>query len=94
MLARFFCVILLGLIVVPQIAIAQDFDSYSCQQLWWERNAIYKDRGYCFRTDRAIRAFGNAGCQYDDVESVPLSHTERRIIGDIQAWERRKSCPR
>lgn len=94
MRARLFSVVLLGLIVAPQVAIAQDFDTYTCEQLWWERNVIYKERGYCVKTARAIRAFGNEGCQYDDAESVPLSHTERQIISTIQAWERRKRCPR
>jgi hypothetical protein len=94
MLARLYCVVLLGLIVIPQTAIAQGFESYSCEDLWLERNTIYKERGYCVKTQRAIRVFGNEGCQYDDAASVPLSHTERQIISEIQAWERRKRCPR
>jgi hypothetical protein len=40
--------------------------SSSCEELWSERNAIFKAAGYCFRTPQAIQAFGNAGCQFDD----------------------------
>jgi hypothetical protein len=34
---------------------------------------IFKAARYCFKTQRAIQEFGNAGCQYDDLTSVPLS---------------------
>ena len=29
-----------------------------CQSLWVERNSIYKDAGYCFKTARAIKRRG------------------------------------
>src|SRR6266571_3665323 len=44
----------------------------SCEQLWVERNTIFKARGYCFKTPRAISYFGNAGCLYDDEAALPL----------------------
>lgn len=66
----------------------------SCGELWYARNEIYKAGGYCFRTQRGIRAFGNAGCQYDDVNDVPLSANQRREVAEIQRWERIKGCPR
>lgn len=75
-------------------ALAQEYGGMSCNELWHERNSIYKEAGYCFRTQRGIRAFGNAGCQYDDVNEVPLSSNARRDVADIQAWERRRGCPR
>jgi hypothetical protein len=34
----------------------------SCQDLWTERNGYYQANGYCFKTARAIRYFGNGGC--------------------------------
>lgn len=64
----------------------------SCASLWYKRNQIYKDAGYCFRTARAIRAFGNAGCSYDDINDVPLSAYQRAILRDIAAQERRMGC--
>ncbi len=66
----------------------------TCEQLWYSRNAIYKEAGFCFKTTRAIRTFGNAGCQYDDVEDVPLSSRQRREVNDIQRAESAMRCPR
>lgn len=68
--------------------------AFPCDALWGERNAIYKDAGYCFRTERAIRAFGNAGCRYDDLADVPLSARQRADIADIQRQERANGCAR
>ncbi|KAF0125920.1 MAG: hypothetical protein FD152_2704 [Xanthobacteraceae bacterium] len=72
--------------------LAQDFDAWSCQDLWMERNQIYKNAGYCFSTARAIRVFGNAGCVYDRQEDVPLSATQRRIVQAIIRAERFNGC--
>ncbi|RDJ21290.1 YARHG domain-containing protein [Bosea caraganae] len=66
----------------------------TCDGLWAARNEIYKAQGYCFRTQRAIAAFGNAGCQYDAIEDVPLSANDRRTINDIVRQERDLRCPR
>ena len=66
----------------------------ACAELWTQRNEIYKAQGYCFRTRRAIAAFGNAGCQYDNADEVPLSAAQRRTIADIQREERARRCPR
>jgi hypothetical protein len=83
----------LGL-ALPLLATATPAAAQSCEDLWYQRNEIYKAQGYCFRTQRGISAFGNAGCQYDNVEDVPLSATQRRIIADIQRAERTNRCPR
>jgi hypothetical protein len=64
----------------------------SCASLWYRRNQIYKDAGYCFKTARAIRAFGNAGCSYDDINDVPLSAYQHAIMRDIAAQEQRMGC--
>lgn len=66
----------------------------SCEDLWYSRNEVYKAQGYCFQTRRGIAAFGNAGCQYDNVEDVPLSANQRRTVADIQREERARRCPR
>lgn len=68
--------------------------AFPCDELWGERNAIYKDAGYCFRTERAIRAFGNSGCKYDELADVPLSARQRAYIADIQRQERENGCAR
>lgn len=74
--------------IAASSARAQDI----CGRLWVERNAIYKAKGYCFKTQRAISYFGNAGCMYDYEEEVPLSRGERQRIGRIRAEERALGC--
>ncbi|MCC0004472.1 MAG: YARHG domain-containing protein [Methylobacteriaceae bacterium] len=64
----------------------------SCGDLWYERNAIYKDAGYCFKTSRGIRAFGNSGCQYDNMNDVPLSANSRARVAEIVRMERDYGC--
>ncbi|MGU3407712.1 YARHG domain-containing protein [Methylobacterium brachiatum] len=68
--------------------------SSSCEELWSERNAIFKAAGYCFRTTPAIQAFGNAGCQFDDEADVPLSARQREQVAQIRATERQLGCAR
>lgn len=63
-----------------------------CDILWEMRNSIYKERGYCFKTPRAIRHFGNAGCQYDSESAVPLSRIERTNAATIKRVEQMKGC--
>jgi hypothetical protein len=78
-----------GMIAVPTAsAMAQGI----CQSLWVERNAIYKDAGYCFKTDRAISYFGNAGCRYEYEGDLPLSPRQRARIASILAEERANGC--
>jgi len=72
---------------------SRDFGSLSCAALWQARNAIFKAAGYCFKTQRAISQFGNAGCKYDDIQQVPLSNADRNEIGRITSAERLKHCP-
>lgn len=81
--------LLAGLAAMPAPALAE-----TCDDLWYARNEIYKAQGYCFRTRRGIEAFGNAGCQYDNVEDVPLSNSQRRTIAELQREERARRCPR
>jgi hypothetical protein len=63
-----------------------------CHRLWVERNQIYADHGYCFKTERAISYFGNEGCRYEYEADVPLSRRERARISRIQAQEREYGC--
>ncbi len=84
----------LGALLVGWLAAAAPAAAETCQDLWYARNEIYKAQGYCFRTQRGIAAFGNAGCQYDNVEDVPLSASQRRTIAALQQEERAMRCPR
>jgi len=64
----------------------------SCSSLWYQRNSIFKAAGYCFKTPRGIAAFGNAGCQYDDERSLPLSDKQKTDVSTIRTKEAAKSC--
>jgi hypothetical protein len=86
----FFSATFLALVLSAAPAAAR----YPCEELWSERNAVYAEAGYCFKTDEAIRAFGNAGCRYDDVEDVPLSARDRQKVQEIVRQERENDCPR
>ena len=63
-----------------------------CEELSYQRNAIYKAAGYCFKTAAQIRIFGNAGCQYDDMGDVPLSTRDRADVAGILRQEREAGC--
>jgi len=63
-----------------------------CQQLWVQRNQIFKVHGYCFKTQAAVDYFGNAGCLYNNQDSVPVTSAERSFIFRIVARERALGC--
>lgn len=69
-------------------AAAQSYRYMSCDELWYARNSIYADNGYCFKTQRAIRTFGRA--------CFPpygrLSRAEQQQVDLIVSWEKRKGC--
>lgn len=77
-----------ALVTMAGAASAQSYRYMSCDELWYERNLIYAENGYCFKTDRAIRVFGEA-CFPPWGE---LSRAEQREVDLIVSWEKRKGC--
>lgn len=69
-------------------ALAQSYRYMDCDELWYERNAIYADAGYCFETERAIDEFGEACFP----PYGKLTRTQQRKVDEIVRWERRKGC--
>lgn len=67
-------------------------DAYSCEELWVMRNQIFKNAGYCFKTEKAITYFGNGGCTYDNQDDIPLSDVDRIVIRDAKQSEARQRC--
>jgi hypothetical protein len=63
-----------------------------CQSLWVERNAIYREHGLCFKSQREIRYFGNAGCTVDNPGALKLTTEERARIAHLKAIERSLGC--
>ena len=64
----------------------------TCDQLWVARNSIYKARGYCFKTQRAIQHFGNGGCMHQNENDIPFTQAERTLIAQYLAQERAQGC--
>lgn len=71
-----------------------DISSFTCEQLWFARNSIYKEAGYCFKTPRAIAAFKNDGCQIQDANQVHLTPENQTYADSIVRQEQAKACPR
>lgn len=63
-----------------------------CFDLWVERNSIYKAYGYCFKTQKAINYFGNAGCTYDNEGSIPMSRPDKNTVLAIKKREQTLGC--
>ena len=63
-----------------------------CQDLWVQRNSIYKAYGYCFKTPDAIDYFGNAGCQYDYEGDIPMSRADKQTVLAIKKREKQLGC--
>ena len=61
----------------------------SCYNLWYERNQIYDDNGFCFKTALGKRTFDNSDCY---TSHVNLSSDEQDQVDSIVAEERRKHC--
>jgi hypothetical protein len=94
LLSRFAAGCLAAAVIAAPAAAGDGPEFWNCGELWQQRNQVYKDQGYCFRTARAIRTFGNSGCRYDDIDDVPLSANQRRDVAEIQRYERMRGCPR
>lgn len=71
---------------------AADLEQFTCNQLWTYRNMFYRANRYCFSTPRAIRAFGNDGCRFDNISGVPLAPVERANVATVQRVERALGC--
>lgn len=86
--------VLMLTVIVPLYAVtsaqafAQDYGRMSCDELWYERNAIYAAKGYCFKTDRARSVFGR-GCF---PPFGKLTRSETRRVNLIEQWERYYGC--
>ena len=76
----------------PIVTGPQNIFGLNCDQLWYQRNTIFKGAGYCFHTPRAISVFGIGGCSYDNENDLPLSDRDRQAIIMIQRVERVKHC--
>jgi hypothetical protein len=70
-------------------AIASPALSASCYDLWFQRNVIFDNNGFCFTTSLGRRVFDNSDCYTSNPE---LSSGERRRVAQIRRQERRQGC--
>lgn len=70
----------------------KELQAKTCEDLWILRNSIWNDAGYCFKTPRAVKAFGNHACQYGDQSAVPLNDYQRTNAKTILAVEAARKC--
>jgi len=74
--------------VVPQTPTAPTSGDV-CSRLWYERNLIFHNNGYCFQTARAKAIFDTSQCTG---RSPSLTSFEKSEVARIQAAERANGC--
>ncbi len=80
---------LLFLVLFSPIVIqANSYANMGCYELWYDRNAISANKGYCFKKQKSINAFGRR-CYPPYGE---LNQWEKDKVNNIRYWERRKGC--
>lgn len=64
-----------------------------CDHLWHERNSIWHSYGYCFQTERGVRAFGNSGCTRTLEATIQaMIDSDRQRVENIRNEEIRLQC--
>jgi hypothetical protein len=81
-----FCLASLMFDVGPPPAAARE--APTCDQLWYNRTAIYARRGKCFQDERALKVFG----QRCFSPYGKLTFRDQRRVNNIARQERRMGC--
>ena len=79
----------LALVMIVGIAGAARAEGDECISFYVQRNKIYADAHYCFKTNTALQYFSNAGCRPGEPR---LTASQQRRVAQIQAQERRYNC--
>lgn len=77
------------LAVVGVVTSVQPAFADACYDLWYERNSIYNDNGYCFNTRDGQDTFDNSDCYTDNPS---LSRREQRRVQQIKRQENDYGC--
>ena len=75
--------------LITAIVVATPASAQSCADLWYQRNQIFADNGYCFKTQLGIDSFSNAGCF---TKNPKFTRAETREIAAIKREEKRRGC--
>ncbi|MEN0042096.1 MAG: YARHG domain-containing protein [Pseudomonadota bacterium] len=78
-----------GVLAAGMIAIPAPAFATSCVDLWYERNLIFAQAGYCFMTSLGKRTFAQYECWTDNPQ---LTAADQRIVAAIKREERRRGC--
>lgn len=72
---------------------APEPEPQTCEALWYARNLIWANYGYCFETPRAIAAFGNENCTRGlDRAAIALSDADRAEVDRLSGLEAQAGC--
>ncbi|WP_169738477.1 YARHG domain-containing protein [Afifella pfennigii] len=69
-----------------------DLRTMRCSDLWYVRNRIFDENGYCFRTARGRANFDNSDCWEADQAQVKMNAVERANVDAIVRAERALGC--
>ena len=69
-----------------------DLKELSCENLWYVRNRIFFENGYCFQTARGKAMFDNSSCVHKNQSKVPMNSIERANVAAIKSVEAAKGC--
>ena len=83
-----FSPIALALVALPLMSVAVQADE-RCNDLWFTRNAIINQAGYCFGSNLGKALFDNSDCQG---KSVTLSPEAQQQVAQIQEMEKQGQC--
>lgn len=61
----------------------------SCYDMWYERNLIYAENGYCFSSSLGKRVFAGYDCW---TKNPALSSLEKQRVAQLRAEEKRRRC--
>lgn len=70
----------------------EELRTLSCQNLWYVRNSIYDEHGYCFRTKAGKETFDNSDCYENDAAKLQFNRHEQANINRIVQAEKDKGC--
>ncbi|MEM7301157.1 MAG: YARHG domain-containing protein [Pseudomonadota bacterium] len=70
-------------------AASQTASAGECQDLWYERNAIFNNNGYCFRSNLGKSLFDNSDCY---TRNARLTRGEQNRVARIKRRERQLGC--
>lgn len=71
-----------------------DSEKISCGRLWFERNRLFHQYGYCFQTAIGKKTFGNAGCRHRSSSAAiaAMNSDDRADLENIEKEERGSGC--